>query len=361
MSGPTTLDDFADLVPPGVARPREWLEDLVGSLTEAKTADTQIGAVQSDPAELAEALQALAEWSLGFPEPDPRRDLLRRHLLHWLLRPALRIASAAGAHVPDEAAPPIWGPYQGAIGRVVRAYGPSIGRVDVAIGGQRTHLGTAWVFGTAGADWLLLTARHVLVDAGRLGWPGPAALCLDFGCLDGPSATVVSAARPTLHPDLDLAVLRVARADAPGLAPLPLDTGAPTPLPDHPALVVGHPGFREGAQEIFATATIGFDGVTGVKRASPGRLRDATGPIPPVHGEPRWRTVFAHDGTTLGGNSGSPVVSLVNERVVGLHVGGRPTAAGPSWFVDNYALPVWIVPATAILGALGFGAEAHTG
>lgn len=34
-------------------------------------------------------------------------------------------------------------------------------------------------------------------------------------------------------------------------------------------------------------------------------------------------TVLTHDCTTLGGNSGSPVLSLESGKVVGLHFAGR--------------------------------------
>jgi hypothetical protein len=350
MIGPSTLADFEDLVPAGTAAPGDWLRALADQVESAPAVDKVIGGVKGDPAEVETARIALVEWAEGVPETDPRKILLRRDLLHWLLRPALRIARGPEGLVPDDVAPPVWGAQAAVIRRLVQTHGPSVGRLDVEADGVRSHVGTAWVVGSAGDDWVLLTAGHVVRDANDFGWvDGSARVLLDFDCLDGPSATTFVASAPEIHPSLDLAIVRIARAAAPQLAPLPLDAGGPEPLVGHPALVLGHPAFVTEAQTVFATTTVGFDGKTGLKRASPGRLRAATTAIDNV----RWKPAFAHDATTLGGNSGSPVLSLVTERVVGLHVGGKPSdPLRPSWFVDNYALPTWLLPADAILSAL---------
>ena len=58
----------------------------------------------------------------------------------------------------------------------------------------------------------------------------------------------------------------------------------------------------------------------GVKRYAPGEIDRGLGSRADRTGE----TVFAHDSTTLGGNSGSCVVDLGNDGrlVVGLHFAG---------------------------------------
>jgi V8-like Glu-specific endopeptidase len=62
-----------------------------------------------------------------------------------------------------------------------------------------------------------------------------------------------------------------------------------------------------------------------VKRFAPGEIDRALGSAADGTGE----TVFAHDATTLGGNSGSCVVDLGNDGrlVVGLHFAGIPKHA----------------------------------
>jgi hypothetical protein len=355
MAGPTTFSDFEDLVPPGVDSPGDWLRALAERLVSAPTTEKQIGGVQVSAPDVEAAKVALFDWANGIPETDPRKQALRRDFLHWLLRPALRIKRVADGVVPDDVAPPVWGPHADAIRRIVRTHGPSVARLDAERGGVREHLGTAWVVGSAGNDWVLLTALHVVRQANARGWSdGTARVVLDFDCLDGPSPAVLVATAGELHPSLDVATLRLARAGAPDLAPLPLDDGGPDPIPDHPALVLGYPAFLRQDVGVFATKTLGFDGVTSVKRAAPGRLRAAPQPVtvPPIDGKPRWQPAFAHDATTLGGNSGSPVFSLVTGKVVGLHVGGKPTHGPASWFVDNYALPAWTLTADGILKAL---------
>ena len=56
-----------------------------------------------------------------------------------------------------------------------------------------------------------------------------------------------------------------------------------------------------------------FNGRYGVKRGALGELMDPDTP---------W---VYHDCTTLGGNSGSPIFSLVSHQVVGLHRSGAFT------------------------------------
>ncbi|WP_030983375.1 hypothetical protein [Streptomyces sp. NRRL S-1813] len=46
------------------------------------------------------------------------------------------------------------------------------------------------------------------------------------------------------------------------------------------------------------------------------------------------RSVSTHGCSTLGGNSGSPVIGLTDHRVLGLHFGCR-------YGFGNYAVPLW--------------------
>ncbi len=80
----------------------------------------------------------------------------------------------------------------------------------------------------------------------------------------------------------------------------------------------------------------------GRKYISPGMIEVTPGTL---DGDPKgW--VFAHDATTLGGNSGSAVLGLgAQPNVIGLHFGGAPLTA-------NYAHTLAKVKATGTLAAL---------
>ena len=63
-----------------------------------------------------------------------------------------------------------------------------------------------------------------------------------------------------------------------------------------------------------------FQNRYGVKYLSPGVIDAKVGE---VTGDPQgW--AFAHDATTLGGNSGSPVLAFESMRLCGIHFGGMP-------------------------------------
>jgi hypothetical protein len=91
--------------------------------------------------------------------------------------------------------------------------------------------------------------------------------------------------------------------------------------------VIGYPGppqftsgVHEGVDWTWITATL-FGGRFGVKRLAPGQ---AHRPIGTLAGDSQpW--VFGHDATTLGGSSGSPVISWLNQNTgaFGLHFAGQ--------------------------------------
>jgi Trypsin-like peptidase domain len=115
-----------------------------------------------------------------------------------------------------------------------------------------------------------------------------------------------------IHGRYDMALFRLEPAS--GLPePLPLSSG-PGPvekLPGRNVYVVGYPAWDgrrndpEPMQRLFAN-------VYNVKRLQPGGfMRYLTG-----------QNLFTHDCSTLGGNSGSPVIDLESHRIIGLHYGG---------------------------------------
>ena len=126
----------------------------------------------------------------------------------------------------------------------------------------------------------------------------------------------------TVHKSLDLALLTLAAApQISGRPPLSLATAA---VAEGTAVAaVGYPEAGKATRHdnpAFLRVIFG-DGL-GVKRAAPGEL--TPGPSPDV---------LYHDCSTLSGNSGSPLLSLDDAAVLGVHFQGR--------FLDrNQAIPV---------------------
>jgi hypothetical protein len=156
---------------------------------------------------------------------------------------------------------------------------------------------------------LLVTNRHVLHGlswgTGRLE-RGMAQVRFgqEYGQRDeeGPVDVVREVA---VHPTLDLALLEVdpSRPHTPlVLDPEPLGAGAGV-------AAVGYPQADTVRNPLFVSAV--FDGSFGVKRVAPGEVLRVEGPL------------FHHDCSTLGGNSGSPLLSLRTARVVGVHFQGQ--------------------------------------
>jgi len=207
----------------------------------------------------------------------------------------------------------------------------SVGQVALDLpSGARDPVGTAWRLG----DDLVVTNRHVareLVpdrDAPVASWALDPAKpsSVDFAATDGAAAPrrFALAALVYCAPDawVDLAVLRLERGDAQLPAALGLEWDAAAlglPLPGTPGAaesaaqgeavyVVGHPYQLLGTQ---ATRAV-FGAVDGRKRWSPGLVTTLAPEAPHLE----------HDCSTLGGNSGSCVLSVSWHRVVGVHFAG---------------------------------------
>jgi len=105
-------------------------------------------------------------------------------------------------------------------------------------------------------------------------------------------------------------------------APLSLENDADKIAEGRPVFTVGYPaqpGYDTYESQVLDRL---FRYRYGVKRFSPGEIDRGLGSAADGTGE----AVFAHDATTLGGNSGSCVVDLGNDGqlVVGLHFAGVP-------------------------------------
>jgi S1-C subfamily serine protease len=103
---------------------------------------------------------------------------------------------------------------------------------------------------------------------------------------------------------LDVAALKMDPLPEDGRQPVEFDSVVP-PVGE-PVVTIGYPFPDNERNPLFVDAAFG-DGRLGVKRAAPGEtlgLED---------------TLVYHDCSTLGGNSGSPLLSMATGRLVGLH------------------------------------------
>ncbi len=206
-----------------------------------------------------------------------------------------------------------------------------VGRVEVTGHPRLEWVGTAFLV----APDVVMTNRHVAAEfssADGAGWtfqPGMSArldLAEELAAVPGDASLEFAVTGVIgIHPDVDMALLRVDTA-AGGRAPAtPLAVAADPPgdVPGRPVYVVGYPAEDGRRNEPEAMRRIFMD-IYNVKRLQPGTT---TGLVP---GE----LTVKHDCSTLGGNSGSPVFDLADHRVLGLHYGGR-------YGFGNYAVPLW--------------------
>lgn len=221
----------------------------------------------------------------------------------------------------------------------------SVGRVEMSGHPALSWAGTAWV----AAPGLVLTSRHVVqcfaAPAGTAGmetrWriEKGRAVRVDFGReLDrAPDERrifeVPDGAEILVHPVHGLALMPVARTsrdgarELPAALPIAADGGRQMlggeVREGRRVYVAGHPA-RDGRSPERLLRYRLFEGIFGVKRLQPGQVLQ----VLPGTGS------FLHDASTLGGNSGAPVVDLETGRVVGLHQAGFHDYA-------NLAVALW--------------------
>jgi V8-like Glu-specific endopeptidase len=142
-----------------------------------------------------------------------------------------------------------------------------------------------------------------------------------------------------VHPRLDLALLKVANdAEAADSLPDPLTlaSSAPESIAGRPVYVLGYPA--PDPRNDPAVMRRLFGDRYYVKRLQPGAMLSPSS-SPVLREEPCSismveEDVFDHDCSTLGGNSGSCVVDLENNLVLGLHFGGK-------YLKYNQAVALW--------------------
>jgi glutamyl endopeptidase len=203
------------------------------------------------------------------------------------------------------------------------------GRIEVSGHVNLEWLGTAFLV----APGTLLTNRHVAQEfCARDGetWsfrPGMTTR-VDFLRELGSSAALEFEITEAIgiHQHHDLALLGVEGASSDGRElpdPLSVAASEPVDLFERDVYVVGYPAWDSRRNEPETIRRI-FADVYNVKRLQPGKA---------VAYSTEYSAI-QHDCSTLGGNSGSPVVDLESNQVIGLHFGGR-------YGVGNYAVPLW--------------------
>ncbi len=202
---------------------------------------------------------------------------------------------------------------------------PSVGRVEFLNAAMQWG-GTGWVIDKRATGDIVITNRHVakLVAQRAANGSGvflrnPAGIRqginVDFreeqdSTPGDTSHTVSIVAIDYIADDLsaDAALLRISTS-AP-LHPSPLPLSAKEAVLDELVALIGYPA-RDPRNDADAQEQY-FRDLYNVKRLAPGKVIQA------LSGD----TTLSHDCTSLGGNSGSPLVSLDSGTVVGLHFSG---------------------------------------
>ena len=193
---------------------------------------------------------------------------------------------------------------------------PSVGRVEVLRNPDFDWLGTAWMID----ENILVTNRHVAAEfAGKRGGQfvflasglGEMRANVDFREEFQNAQELEIEIEEILfiaeRNQSDIAFMRVASNQQ---LPEPLTMADQDPGEDDLIGVIGYPAF-DSRNSLRQMQDI-FGDIFNVKRFAPGKVS--------FSGNQR---TFQHDCTTLGGNSGSPVIDLETGRAVGLHFSGR--------------------------------------
>ncbi len=251
-------------------------------------------------------------------------------------RPTLALSAEDRIDLDDEALGQ-WRTVTRKFSLQISAIAAAVGRIDL----DGRHQGTGFVV----KDQLILTNRHVLQalasqkDSGEWEFHGEPTITFDarpdksrdrqFAIRKNVVLTGPEAIDPygVDYNKLDFAVLEC----QPGVGghafpePVSFESDADRIAERRPIFTIGYPaqpGYGSYDSDVLDRL---FRYRYGVKRFSPGEIDRGLGSAADGTGE----TVFAHDATTLGGNSGSCVVDLGHDGqlVVGLHFAGVPTQA----------------------------------
>lgn len=199
---------------------------------------------------------------------------------------------------------------------------PSVGRVEFT-NFRLGWGGTGWVIAADGRDRIVVTNRHVaglvarrtadgtgvfMRDPSQLRYGAALDFREEFGSIAAEATPFTVVDVPYLADTTapDVAFLRITGENLP--SPLALaDVEASV---DDLVALIGYPAYddRNDADEMARY----FRDLYNVKRFAPGKVMQALAP----------GVALRHDCTSLGGNSGSPLIRLQDGKVVGLHYSG---------------------------------------
>lgn len=290
---------------------------LASAVREDPLAFGMLGSVRDEALirdQLSGAVETIAREGRGSVLTEPQRSALEGIVL-LTGRPVLFIKNDS-----FELPTGIWemlAPYRIEISAVAK----SVGRIGVSAAYGTPYVGTGFVVG----DGLVMTNRHVLK---RFVAPGPTRCSwnLDPGCkmvIDfkqefGVAARAEFSVAGVVWYDereyVDMALLKLepgASGDSRVPAPLRLQRDLGYANVGNNVYVVGYPAADPTRNDPVEMQRI-YGGVYEKKRLAPGR-------ISAIEAEKGW---LSHDCSTLGGNSGSCLVDLSTNSVVGLHFEG---------------------------------------
>jgi hypothetical protein len=309
-----------------------------------------VGDPGSDPEikkQFERARKAAAALKASSSAPLDAEDIAALHaFVHLLARPALRVVDNAVPAIPDS-----WSKLTIAHDKVIQRI-RGVGRIDTP---ERAHCGTAWFIGPD----LLMTNRHVVgglcgldifndrqwltklpaaVKATNALWDGTPAKRAVWAPSEAPSAATKAIGTirriRLVHDDLDMALLDVEGVANSADLVLRISKTGPAATIGHDVYVAGYPAVNPpyGVSKQVAELLFRDAQASGLKRVAPGKLLAVAAAMPIGPNKPR----LTHDASTLGGNSGSPVLDLSTHRVVALHYSGQ-------YGVENSSVPLWMV------------------
>ncbi|HYH07732.1 MAG TPA: serine protease [Thermoanaerobaculia bacterium] len=266
-----------------------------------------------------DASSALAKVSSGNASNVTDREFLALEAIVLLKgRPAMRYTNGR-VQMPSGDDNERWMTFVATARSMINAASAKVGQVGIARpgGNPAIHVGTAWRLG----EDLVVTNRHVVaelvadrtrpVEQWTLGEDKPGVV--NFSVTDNASDVkrfpIAGLAYCAPEESVDFAVLRLERGNEALPAALPLDWSEQSAFAGEEIYIVGHP-YRAYASEEVVTV---FQRADGFKRCSPGLVTTLS----------QFERAFEHDCSTLGGNSGSCVLTVREHKVVGLHYGGR--------------------------------------
>jgi len=337
---PGELLDRLDRDPGAVLPPPAKVRALVGDLGlfgSQKVSTPELAQAREELLGFARlAIDALREGRGAEVPSTPEEEIGAAVLSAFVVRPVLLIQDDEFV----EAQPPWQADLEHYRTRIQRKTLPAVGRFATDGDLRAPLIGTGWV----AAPGLVMTNRHVVK---RFAEPVSAteretrwrmldgiAARVDFeeeeegapGYRGDRAFDVPAGAEILVHPEADLALVPVAgasRGPEPRLLPVPLvlAAGGGSMVEGRKVYAVGYPA---DDPQYPLSRNLLFKALYNVKRLQPGQVMQVLAD----------RGAVLHDCSTLGGNSGSCLVDLATNQVVGLHYAGYPHRA-------NLAVALW--------------------